>query len=198
MQQAGEHIIKILEIIIANIPQMIILFSFVFSSIKTMKNKVNNFSKNVLKSETTIKEEVKKHQNNLVGVVNEALNRTKEVISEVKELTNKFTEKIEHLEIKNEQLFRTNKIAFEIISELVSKNPKLIKENISQVIIDKLEFTKKDLEQYPKNLVGDEKKVKQFLKELYLLVGENTFRNIIEQSIKGFDYEGEKREEEKL
>jgi hypothetical protein len=192
---AREFGMAILEYFIANIPTIIALIVVMFNNFNKIKNKVSQFDISVLSTEKNVINKVEEKVGDLLDNVEEKMSLTIDKVDEtldtIGEQVSGFEEELSLLKIKNEHLFKTNKAAFEIISILISGNEELIQKGLSTRVVNKLNKTKQELEQYPDLISTDEKAFIGAVREQFTILGEENFERLIKKALKGKDY-GEK------
>lgn len=192
---AQEFGLSILEYFIANIPTIIALIVVMFNNFNKIKNKVSQFDISVLSTEKNVINKVEEKVGDLLDNVEEKMSLTIDKVDETLDTIGKqvsgFEEELSLLKTKNEHLFKTNKVAFEIISLLISGNEELIQQGLSTRVVNKLSKTKQELEQYPDLISTDEKAFIGAVREQFTILGEENFERLIEKALRGKDY-GEK------
>lgn len=206
---AREFGMAILEYFIANIPTIIALIVVMFNNFNKIKNKVSQFDVSVLSTEKNVINKVEEKVGDLLDNVEgkiaklsksfeEKMSLTIDKVDETLDTIGKqvsgFEEELALLKTKNEHLFKTNKAAFEIISLLISGNEELIQKGLSTRVVNKLNKTKQELEQYPDLISTDEKAFIGAVREQYAILGEENFERLIEKALRGNNY-GEKTKE---
>lgn len=191
LQELG---INILNIMIANIPYMVFLFTELFK----MKKKVNDFDFKVNVSEKNILEKVEKKVNNLLEFTEDKISKTIDkvdaTINDINLKVDGFSKQIETLNLNYEHIVKENKIAFEIIATLIGENSEYVKNGVAKIVVDKVNMTQKELQEYPELISSDLEAFKNALIEQEKLLGRDNLKLIIEQTIKGFGYDKERKD----
>ena len=81
-----------------------------------------------------------------------------------------------------------NKVAFDLISILISGNDDLVESGIASLIINKMSLTKEELESYPELIATDKVAFANAMKEQYVLLGKENFENLLMDTLKGIGY----------
>lgn len=189
---AQEFGLSILEYFIANIPTILILVISMVSNLKKIKTEVSLFDLKVLRTENNVVEKVETKVNDLTKMVENRLEKTidkvDKTLDNIGETVDTFANKISFLENKVEHLFKTNKVAFDLISILISGNSDLVENGIASLIINKMSLTKEELESYPELIATDKVAFANAMKEQYVLLGKENFENLLMDTLKGIGY----------
>lgn len=205
---AREFLLAILEYFIANIPTIIALIVVMFNNFKQIKKKVSNFDTSVLSTEKNIVNKVEEKVSDLLDDVNQKMNKLsisfedkmRLTIDKVDETLDKmgkqvanFENELVSLKTKNEHLFKTNKVAFDVISLLISGNDKFIDNGVASIVVNKMRLSKEELEKYPNLLATDKEIFANAMKEQYIILGKENFEQFIYDTLMGIgDYGKEK------
>jgi len=187
--------IRILESIVAFFPGFVWVISIISTKLNKVRQITSAFPQKVEDTKETFKDSFNVLKGNVESLVKE---RVSEIESIVRRNMNNMQQEL--IDYKNELIKNTkqlnvlvkeNKFYIDVISELLSGNPKLIKEGIASKVTDKIESFKKELEEAPENIIPDYKKVETTLKDIMTLIGENNFEGLL----KRLGYEKRKEEE---
>jgi predicted phage tail protein len=189
---AQEFGLSILEYFIANIPTILVLAISMVSNLKKIKTEISLFDSKVLRTENNVVEKVETKVNDLTKMVENRLEKTIDkvdiTLEKIGETVDTFANKISFLENKVEHLFKTNKVAFDLISILISGNSDLIESGIASLIINKMSLTKEELESYPELIATDKVAFANAMKEQYVLLGKENFENLLMDTLKDIGY----------
>ncbi len=189
---AQEFGISILEYFIANIPTILAIVISIVSNFKKIKTEVSLFDSKVLRTENNVVEKVETKVNDLTKMFENRLENTIDkvdiTLDKIGGTVDTFANKISFLENKVEHLFKTNKVAFDLISILISGNSDLIESGIASLIINKMSLTKEELESYPEMIATDKVAFANAMKEQYLLLGKENFENLLMDTLKDIGY----------
>ena len=189
---AQEFGISILEYFIANIPTILVIVISIVSNFKKIKTEVSLFDSKVLRTENNVVEKVETKVNDLTKMFENRLENTIDkvdiTLDKIGGTVDTFANKISFLENKVEHLFKTNKVAFDLISILISGNSDLIESGIASLIINKMSLTKEELESYPELIATDKVAFANAMKEQYLLLGKENFENLLMDTLKDIGY----------
>lgn len=193
---AQEFGLSILEYFIANIPTILVMVISMVSNFKKIKTEVSLFDSKVLRTENNVVEKVETKVNDLIKMVDDRLEKTIDkvdiTLDKIGGTVDTFANKISFLENKVEHLFKTNKVAFDLISILISGNGDLVENGIASLIINKMSLTKKELESYPELIATDKVAFASAMKEQYVLLGKENFENLLMDTLKDIGYGKEK------
>lgn len=99
-----------------------------------------------------------------------------------------YSNKIENLinsvkttQLQNNYIIKTSKASFEIISTLVSKDANMVKNGVATMVINQCNKSKEEFEKMATELSTDYEIMKATTKELFNLVGEVKFKDILEE-----------------
>lgn len=187
--------VRILESIIAFFPGFVWGISIISSKLNKVRQITSAFPQKVEDTKETFKDSFNVLKGNVESLVKERVSEIESIVR--KNMNNMQQELIDYKNelIKNTKqlnvLVKENKFYIDVISELLSGNPKLIKEGIASKVTDKIESFKKELEEVPENIIPDYKKIETTLKDIMTLIGENNFEGLL----KRLGYEKRKEEE---
>lgn len=165
----NEFLQDIITKIIASIPELVLVLSTVLSALKVVKKNTALFpqelvsAKNVLtKAFQENKQDISNYLQdvaiNLIDKVETSVETLKtEAESTLNNIQNKISGFEEGLIREREQvnfLVKENKVLMDSLIEMLAKDPTKIKSGVSQVITNKLNLTKAELEKYPEQLSG--------------------------------------------
>lgn len=189
---AKEFGLSILEYFIANIPTILVMVISMVSNFKKIKTEVSLFDSKVLRTENNVVEKVETKVNDLTKMVENRLEKTIDkvdiTLEKIGGTVDTFANKIGFLENKVEHLFKTNKVAFDLISILISGNSDLVENGIASLIINKMSLTKEELESYPELIATDKVAFANAMKEQYVLLGKENFENLLMDTLKDIGY----------
>lgn len=191
-----EFAVKILEFFIASLPILLIHIR----NNKVVKGEVNNFGLGVDKAKDKIVEKFETKTKNLIerldSQIDETIGKVDKTLEGINTKVEGFQKELESNKNQLEVMAKTNKASFEIISYLLSKDETLIANGSSQFLLNKLNMTKKELEEYPTKLSTDYNLIEHALKDQLLILGEENFNALIEKVKEGIVYENEERKTE--
>lgn len=189
---AQEFGLSILEYFIANIPTILVLVISMVNNFKKIKTEVSLFDSKVLRTENNVVEKVETKVNDLTKMVENRLEKTIDkvdiTLDNIGGTVDTFANKISFLENKVEHLFKTNKVAFDLISILISGNSDLVENGIASLIINKMSLTKEELESYPELIATDKVAFANAMKEQYIILGKENFENLLMDTLKDIGY----------
>lgn len=189
---AQEFGLSILEYFIANIPTISVLVISMVNNFKKIKTEVSLFDSKVLRTENNVVEKVETKVNDLTKMVEDRLEKTIDkvdiTLDKIGGKVDTFANKISFLENKVEHLFKTNKVAFDLISILISGNGDLVESGIASLIVNKMSLTKEELESYPELIATDKVAFAKAMKEQYVLLGKENFENLLMDTLKDVGY----------
>lgn len=185
--------LSILEYFIANIPTIAIMVMSILNNFRKIKNEVSLLDKKVLRTENNIIDKVESKVNGVVSMVESRLNDTVDkvdtTLDKIENVVEGFANKIEFLETRTEQLVKTNKVAFDVISFLISGNDDFIDNGVASIVINKMKLSKEELEKYPNLLATDKEAFANAMKEQYVILGKENFEKFIYDTLMGIgDY----------
>ena len=187
--------IRTLESVVAFFPAFVWGISVISSKLNKVRQITSAFPQKVEDTKETFKDSFNVLKGNVESLVKERVSEIESIVR--KNMNNMQQELIDYKNelIKNTKqlnvLVKENKFYIDVISELLSGNPKLIKEGIASKVTDKIESFKKELEEVPENIIPDYKKIETTLKDIITLIGENNFEGLL----KRLGYEKRKEEE---
>lgn len=199
-----EFLISILEYFISNIPSLIISLTTIVAYLKKVKTKVSDFDLKVVASESKIVKTVESKVKDTLDFMEEKFDKSitrvdtflynvNKTVDDVSNEVKTYGDKIKGLQSQVEYMFKTNKVAFDIIGLLVGKNPELIEKGVSSMVLNKLNFTQEELKNYPKLLIEDKNIFAKALKEQMFLMGKDKIMLLVENTFKEIE-DGKKQQ----
>lgn len=192
---------SILENIIANIPQIVLTLNVLLINIAKIKNQVKVFKGQVETTEENLTKQINVEVRTLLAHTDKRIDTSLEKfnvsLSVFNEKTEDLDNRIHNVATSQEQVLKTFMVMLDLIGILVSKNPDLIKNGISKIVVDKVNMEKQDLQKYPELISTDLDAFKLALLEQEKVIGKENLLAIIEQTLKVENYEKAEREKAK-
>lgn len=152
-------LMEVLDNVIATIPQLTIVLTLVGSSLKKVKKNTKDFPdevKAVKKEFNILKDDFKEGFDKskkamevmLKDVAKEMKEGVQNVMSSMQTELNGYKAQLTRNNTQLSLLGKENKVFMEIIAEMVTKNPQLVKSGVAKVVGDKLNMTREELEKY--------------------------------------------------
>jgi hypothetical protein len=218
---ANQFLTNIIENMIVATPQFIMILGALVYNLKSIKKKTEDFpmqvqdTKTVLKNQfNQTKEDITKSFFEAKDLIVDTLKQSKEEMNAiVKDVTqqihdsvnvamesmqeelNQYKEQIISSKEQTNMVVREAKAFMEVITILVSKDPKLIRDGVSTVICSRLNMTKEELEKLPQEMMKEGVVLEQAMKEAIILLGKEKFDELLERI--GYEAKTEEIEEEK-
>lgn len=196
---AKEFGLSILEYFIANIPTILVMVFALLNNMNKIKKEVSNFDLSVKTTENNVIDKVDVKVNQVLENVQTNLNKTIDKVDlsldKISGTIDNFASKIGFLETQVGHLFKSNKIAFDIISILISGKEDMVNKGVASIIVNKMRMSKEEFEEYPELIANDKEAFINAIKEQFVLLGKENFETLIIKTLKEIGYEEAKDEE---
>lgn len=196
---AKEFGLSILEYFISNIPTILVMVVALLNNMNKIKKEVSNFDLSVKTTENNVIDKVDVKVNQVLENVQTNLNKTIDKVDlsldKISGTIDNFASKIGFLETQVGHLFKSNKIAFDIISILISGKEDMVNKGVASIIVDKMRMSKEEFEMYPELIASNKEAFVNAIKEQFVLLGKENFETLIIKTLKEIGYEEAKDEE---
>lgn len=118
---------------------------------------------------------------NIKKSVSKDLESMKTALNNYKDTITKYSEQLQISKMQTNSVVKQNIIYMDIIAQLVSQDPKMIKSGIATMITNNFNSTKEELLKYPELLVMDKEVFENAIKEQLFILGEEAFREMLER-----------------
>ena len=174
---------NVIEELIAAIPQIVVVLTTVVYGLKSIKSRVNAFPKQMEETKLQLSNAFTATKKDMLVVVDEV---TKKIESGVEKSLSNMAKELEtykqHLETESNQinlLVRQNKTFVELISNLATKEPQRLLDDVSKVVAQRTILSKEELENYPAVLIKELPMLERALKEALVVLGEEALKEIL-------------------
>lgn len=182
----------VLQYAIANIPTLILLVVTYATEKKKLEGEVVEIKNSLLGNKEEIVNKIEGKFNDIIENVDKRIEKTidkvDKVMTDTLEKVETFADELKEQKNQIEHLFKTNKIAQEVISLLVSGNETLVRDGVATKIVNKLALTKEEIEKYPHLISTDKEAFIKAVKEQYVMLGKEQFEEMILQTLKEIVY----------
>lgn len=217
---ANQFLSNIIENAIVAMPQFVLIVGALIYNLQSIKKKTEDFPMQIEDTKAVLKKQFNQTKEDITASFFEAkdlivdtLKQTKEEMNTiVKDVTqqiydsvnvamegmqeelNQYKEQIISAKEQTNMVVREAKAFMEVITVLVSKDPKLIRDGVSTVICSRLNMTKEQLEKLPQEMMKEGVVLEQAMREAIVLLGKEKFDELLERI--GYEAKKEEIEEE--
>ncbi|MCK9319090.1 MAG: hypothetical protein PHP55_10610 [Methanoculleus sp.] len=188
-----ELLLSISEILIANIPNIVVLITLIAKNHKKITENINIFkketydeNKNILK---TIGDKFNQISKENFEINDKTIVRVDESLKNMDTVLSEYKDKLEKVIFKNEMLTQSNDSKMEMIIELLKLDSKKIADGSFKNIYKKFNMTQEELKKYPELLENDYKLYKDTMAKFMDKIGLDNF----DLFLKEIGYEEQKR-----
>jgi 16S rRNA G1207 methylase RsmC len=174
---------NVIEELIAAIPQIVVVLTTVVYGLKSIKSRVNAFPKQMEETKLQLSNAFTTTKKDMLVVVDEV---TKKIESGVESSLSNMAKELEtykqHLQSESDQvnmLVRQNKTFVELLSNLATKEPQRLLDDVSKVVAQRTILSKQELENYPALLIKELPMLENALKEALVVLGEKKLAEIL-------------------
>jgi sugar-specific transcriptional regulator TrmB len=174
---------NVIEELIAAIPQIVVVLTTVVYGLKSIKSRVNAFPKQMEETKLQLSNAFTATKKDMLVVVDEV---TKKIESGVESSLSNMAKELEtykqHLQSESDQvnmLVRQNKTFVELLSNLATKEPQRLLDDVSKVVAQRTILSKQELENYPAVLIKELPMLERALKEALVVLGEEALKEIL-------------------
>ena len=173
-------LIRLVENLIASVPQLVAFLSLVLYSLNNLKKKTAEFPdqvKQVKEDLTTDFKETKlmvqdmlgESRKTINGLVEEATTQLREEVTDVmggmQEELKYYRETLQSVKGQSNLLVKENKAMFDLVIQLVAKNPEFVKKGLASTITNSLTLTQEELKNYSVQMIDSLPLLESVLKE---------------------------------
>lgn len=190
-----ELLLSISEILIANIPNLVVLITLIAKNHKKIDDNINIFkketyseNKNILK---TIDDKFNQISKENFEINDKTIVKVDKSLKNMDIVLSEYIDKLEKIIFKNEMLSLSNDSKMEMIIELLKLDSKKIADGSFNNIYKKFNMTQDELKKYPELLENDYKLYKDTMAKFMNNIGIDNF----DLFLKEIGYEEQKRKE---
>lgn len=189
-------LIQLVENLIASVPQLVAFLSLVIYSLNNLKKKTAEFPdqvKQVKEDLTTDFKETKlmvqdmldESRKTINGLVEEATTQLREEITDVmggmQEELKYYRETLQSVKGQSNLLVKENKAMFDLVIQLVAKNPEFVKKGLASTITNSLTLTQEELKNYSVQMIDSLPLLETVLKEALVNYTQEEIDGIMER-----------------
>lgn len=189
-------LIQLVENLIASVPQLVAFLSLVIYSLNNLKKKTAEFPdqvKQVKEDLTTDFKETKlmvqdmlgESRKTINGLVEEATTQLREEVTDVmggmQEELKYYRETLQSVKGQSNLLVKENKAMFDLVIQLVAKNPEFVKKGLASTITNSLTLTQEELKNYSVQMIDSLPLLETVLKEALVNYTQEEIDGIMER-----------------
>lgn len=203
-------LVEIVQDVIASFPQLMVVAGTVVYGMKEIRavnkllpNKVEGFKEEIEKRfvehQGKLVESFDKSVEEITGNVNKAVDeissKVNDTLTGMEQQLSSFNEQLRTTKNQVNNLVKENKVYMDIISELVSADPEMVKNGLATNIVSLLNLTKEELENYPESLIDNLPALEGVLKEVLVVGGEAALETLLKNIGYGVKDESQENQE---
>ena len=171
---------NLVENLIASVPQLVAVISMVMYSLNNLKKKTAEFPNqlSVVKenlvtdfkeTKLMVQDMLAESRKTINGLVEEATTQLREEVTDVmgsmQEELKYYRETLQSVKGQSNLLVKENKAMFDLVIQLVAKNPELVKKGLASTITNSLTLTQEELKNYSVQMIDSLPLLETVLKE---------------------------------
>ncbi|MDD2493462.1 MAG: hypothetical protein PHY83_05935 [Bacilli bacterium] len=171
---------NLVENLIASVPQLVAVISMVMYSLNNLKKQTAEFPNqlSVVKenlvtdfkeTKVMVQDMLAESRKTINGLVEEATTQLREEVTDVmgsmQEELKYYRETLQSVKGQSNLLVKENKAMFDLVIQLVAKNPEFVKKGLASTITDSLTLTQEELKNYSVQMIDSLPLLETVLKE---------------------------------
>ena len=192
----NEFLTNLIENLIASVPQLVAVISLILFNLNKLKKKTEEFPNqlSVVKEklvtdfkETKIMVEdmLAESRKTINGLVEEATTQLREEVTDVmgsmQEELKYYRETLQSVKGQSNLLVKENKAMFDLVIQLVAKNPEFVKKGLASTITNSLTLTQEELKNYSVQMIDSLPLLETVLKEALVNYTQEEIDGIMER-----------------
>lgn len=176
----NEFLTNLIENIIASVPQLVAVISMVIFYLNKLKKQAEEFPNqltlvkenlvtNFKETKLMVQDMLAESRKTINSLVEEATTQLREQVTDVmgsmQEELKYYRETLQSVKGQSNLLVKENKAMFDLVIQLVAKNPELVKRGLASTITDSLTLTKEELKNYSVQMIDSLPLLETVLKE---------------------------------
>ena len=176
----NEFLTNLIENLIASVPQLVAVISMVMYSLNNLKKKTAEFPNqlsdvkenlvtNFKETKVMVQDMLAESRKTINGLVEEATTQLREEVTDVmgsmQEELKYYRETLQSVKGQSNLLVKENKAMFDLVIQLVAKNPEFVKKGLASTITDSLTLTQEELKNYSVQMIDSLPLLETVLKE---------------------------------
>ena len=171
---------NLVENLIASVPQLVAVISMVMYSLNNLKkqtaefpNQLSDVKENLVtdfkETKVMVQDMLAESRKTINGLVEEATTQLREEVTDVmgsmQEELKYYRETLQSVKGQSNLLVKENKAMFDLVIQLVAKNPEFVKKGLASTITDSLTLTQEELKNYSVQMIDSLPLLETVLKE---------------------------------
>ena len=171
---------KLIENLIASVPQLVAVISLVVFNLNKLKKQTAEFpnqlgvvKENLVtdfkETKIMVQDMLAESKRTINGLVEEATTQLREEVTDVmgsmQEELKYYRETLQSVKGQSNLLVKENKAMFDLVIQLVAKNPEFVKRGLASTITDSLTLTQEELKNYSVQMIDSLPLLETVLKE---------------------------------
>ena len=187
---------NLVENLIASVPQLVAVISMVMYSLNNLKKQTAEFPNqlSVVKenlvtdfkeTKLMVQDMLAESRKTINGLVEEATTQLREEVTDVmgsmQEELKYYRETLQSVKGQSNLLVKENKAMFDLVIQLVAKNPELVKKGLASTITNSLTLTQEELKNYSVQMIDSLPLLETVLKEALVNYTQEEIDGIMER-----------------
>lgn len=176
---------NLIENLIASVPQLVAVISMVVYYLNKLKKKTAEFPDQLSVVKEKLVTDFKETKNTINGLVEKATTQLREEITDVmggmQEELKYYRETLQSVKGQSNLLVKENKAMFDLVIQLVAKNPEFVKKGLASTITNSLTLTQEELKNYSVQMIDSLPLLETVLKEALVNYTQEEIDGIMER-----------------
>ena len=187
---------KLIENLIASVPQLVAVISLVVFNLNKLKKQTAEFPNqlSVVKEKLVtdfketkimVQDMLAESKRTINGLVEEATTQLREQVTDVmggmQEELKYYRETLQSVKCQSNLLVKENKAMFDLVIQLVAKNPEFVKKGLASTITNSLTLTQEELKNYSVQMIDSLPLLETVLKEALVNYTQEEIDGIMER-----------------
>lgn len=176
---------NLIENLIASVPQLVAVISMVVYYLNKLKKKTAEFPDQLSVVKEKLVTDFKETKNTINGLVEKATTQLREEVTDVmggmQEELKYYRETLQSVKGQSNLLVKENKAMFDLVIQLVAKNPEFVKKGLASTITNSLTLTQEELKNYSVQMIDSLPLLETVLKEALVNYTQEEIDGIMER-----------------
>lgn len=192
----NEFLTNLIENLIASVPQLVAVISMVMYSLNKLKkqtaefpNQLSDVKENLVtdfkETKLMVQDMLAESKRTINGLVEEATTQLREQVTDVmggmQEELKYYRETLQSVKGQSNLLVKENKAMFDLVIQLVAKNPEFVKKGLASTITNSLTLTQEELKNYSVQMIDSLPLLETVLKEALVNYTQEEIDGIMER-----------------
>ena len=192
----NEFLTNLIENLIASVPQLVAVISLILFNLNKLKKKTEEFPNQLSivkeklvtdfkETKIMVQDMLAESKKTINGLVEEATTQLREEVTDVmgsmQEELKYYRETLQSVKGQSNLLVKENKAMFDLVIQLVAKNPEFVKKGLASTITNSLTLTQEELKNYSVQMIDSLPLLETVLKEALVNYTQEEIDGIMER-----------------